>query len=107
MSPLENTFRSVQAASRKLPLLSEQKVNDALLMLADAAVDDIPSILEANRKDLDRMPESDPRYDRLKLTEQRVRDIAADIRNVAVLPSPLGIVLEEKKLKSGLHLRKI
>lgn len=107
MSTLENTFRSVQAASRKLSLLSEQQINETLLMLADAAVDDIPSILEANRKDLDRMPESDPRYDRLKLTEQRVRDIAADIRNVTALPSPLGIVLEEKKMKSGLDLRKI
>lgn len=107
MSSLENTFRSVQAASRKLSLLAEQRINDALLMLADAAVNDIPSILEANKKDLDRMPESDPRYDRLKLTEQRVRDIAADIRNVAALPSPLGIVLEEKKVKSGLQLRKI
>lgn len=104
---LENTFRSVQAASRKLSLLSEQKINDALLKLADAAVDDIPAILEANRKDLDRMPESDPRYDRLKLTGQRVRDIADDIRNVAALPSPLGIPLEERKLKSGLDLRKV
>lgn len=104
---LENTFRSVQAASRKLSLLSEQKINDALLKLADAAVNDIPAILEANRKDLDRMAESDPRYDRLKLTGERVRDIADDIRNVAALPSPLGIPLEERKLKSGLDLRKI
>jgi len=107
MSTLEGTFKSVQAASRKLPLLSGQKINDALLMLADAAVNDIPAILDANKKDLDRMPESDPRYDRLKLTEQRIRDIAADIRNVATLPSPLGIVLEEKRVKSGLDLRKI
>jgi glutamate-5-semialdehyde dehydrogenase len=107
MSLLENTFRSVQAASRKLSLLSGEKINDALLALARAAENDMPSILEANRKDLDRMPVSDPRYDRLKLTEQRVRNIAADIRNVASLPSPLGIVLEEKKVKSGLDLRKI
>ena len=107
MKNLEHTFRSVQAASRKLSLLPEQKINEVLLTLADAAVDDIPSILEANKKDLDRMPESDPRYDRLKLTEQRIRDIAADMRNVATLPFPLGIILEERKLKSGLALRKI
>lgn len=107
MSTLENTFRSVQAASRKLSLLTEQKISDALLALADAAEKDISSILEANKKDLDRMPESDPKYDRLKLTEQRIRDIAADIRNVAALPSPLGITLEERKVKSGLRLRKI
>lgn len=107
MSTLENTFRAVQAASRKLSLISAEKINSTLLALADAAVADIPSILAANRKDLDRMPESDPRHDRLKLTEQRIRDIAADIRSVAALPSPLGILLEEKKVKSGLDLRKI
>jgi glutamate-5-semialdehyde dehydrogenase len=104
---LENTFRSVQAASRKLSLVSDQKINEALLLLADATLNDIPGILEANKKDLGRMPESDPRYDRLKLTARRMHDIAADIRNVAGLPSPLGIILEEKKVKSGLDLRKI
>lgn len=107
MSLLENTFRSVQAASRKMPLLSEQAINSALLGLADAAEAGIPSILEANRTDLARMPESDPKYDRLKLTDQRIRDIAADIRKVAALPSPLGIVLEERNVSSGLDLKKI
>lgn len=107
MSDLEKTFQAVQAASRKLSVVSAQKINDALLALADAAVNDTASILEANQKDLDRMPQSDPRYDRLKLTDQRIRDIAADIRNVAALPSPVGLVLEEKRLKSGLDLQKI
>lgn len=107
MSALETTFRAVKIASRKLSLLPAEKINTTLLALADATVADIPSILEANKRDLDRMPESDPRYDRLKLTDQRIRDIAADIRNVASLPSPLGIVLEERKVKSGLELRKV
>lgn len=107
MNNLENTFRSVQAASRKLSLLSREKINEVLLALADAAVNDIPGILEANAKDLARMPESDPKYDRLKLTDQRIRDIASDIQNVATLPSPLGIILEERRVKSGLDLRKV
>ncbi len=107
MSELENTFKEVRAASRKMSLLSDERINSALLLLADAAVNDIPGILEANKKDLERMPVSDPRYDRLKLTDQRIRDIAADIRNVAALPSPLGIILEERSVKSGLDLRKI
>lgn len=107
MSGLENTFKEVRSASRKMSLLSDERINSALLLLADAAVNDIPGILEANKKDLERMPVSDPRYDRLKLTDQRIRDIAADIRNVAALPSPLGIILEERSVKSGLDLRKI
>ncbi len=107
MKPLENTFRAVQTASRKLSLVPQEKISDALRRIADAAVADTAAILEANEKDLKRMPVSDPRYDRLKLTEQRIRDIAADMRNVADLPSPLGVVLEERKLKSGLDLRKV
>src|SRR5687768_772852 len=107
MSLLENTFRSVQTASRKLSLLPEQKITDTLLALANAADNDIPFILEANKKDLDRMPSSDPKYDRLKLTEQRIIDIAKDLRNVASLPSPLNLTLETKELPNGLNVKKI
>lgn len=107
MSSLNHIFSTVQAASRKLSLVSDEKIADTLLALADAVVEDIPAILESNKLDLDRMPTTDPRYDRLKLTDQRVRDIAADIRNVASLPSPLGIVLEDRTVPSGLHLKKI
>jgi glutamate-5-semialdehyde dehydrogenase len=104
---LENIFKSVQQASRKLPLLSDQKVNDILNSLADHAEKNCQKIINENGKDLDRMPESDPKYDRLKLTEQRIKDIAEDLRNVSKLPTPLGVVLEDRTLKSGLSLQKI
>ena len=41
------------------------------------------------------MDKNDPKYDRLKLTKERLKGIAADTRNVATLPSPLGKVLKE------------
>lgn len=104
---LENTFKSVQEASRKLSLLGEEKVNQLLIALADKAEKSAAKIIDENKKDLERMPESDPKYDRLKLTDQRIKDIAADLRNVAKLPSPLGIILEQRQLKSGLSLQKI
>jgi glutamate-5-semialdehyde dehydrogenase len=104
---LENTFKSVQQASRKLALLKEEKINRVLRSLADKAEKKISSIIEENQKDLDRMPQSDPKYDRLKLTDQRIRDIANDLRNVSNLPSPLGITLESRNLPSGLHLEKV
>jgi glutamate-5-semialdehyde dehydrogenase len=104
---LESIFKSVQSASRKLALMKEEKVNEILNELATRAVQDIPGILEANEKDLARMPKTDPKYDRLKLTDQRIRDIANDVRNIATLPSPLGITLENRTVKSGLALRKI
>jgi glutamate-5-semialdehyde dehydrogenase len=104
---LENTFKAVQEASRKLALIREEKVNDVLISVAEAAEKNITSILTENKKDLDRMPETDPKYDRLKLTEQRIKDIANDLRSVAKLPSPLGLSLEKRDLKSGLSLEKI
>ena len=104
---LENVFKSVRDASRKLPLLSEAETNRILLSLADKAVEMIPAIIRENGKDLARMPETDPKYDRLKLTEDRIRDIAKDLRNVSQLSSPLGITLENKTLENGLHLEKV
>jgi glutamate-5-semialdehyde dehydrogenase len=104
---LENTFKAVQEASRKLALIREEKINEVLISLADVAEKNIASILAENKKDLDRMPETDPKYDRLKLTEQRIKDIANDLRSVAKLPSPLGLSLEKRDLKSGLSLEKI
>ncbi len=100
-------FQSVVAASRKLALADEQTINTLLVRLADVAIDLSQTILDANRKDLDRMPESDPKYDRLKLTEQRIADIAGDLRKVAALPSPLGTILEQRSLANGLELKKI
>jgi len=104
---LESTFIRVKEASRKIGLLSEEKVNQLLNALAIRAEQNMATILEENKKDLDRMAVSDPKYDRLKLTEQRIQDIANDIRKVAGLPSPLGITLEKKELSNGLRLEKI
>jgi glutamate-5-semialdehyde dehydrogenase len=104
---ISDTFLNVQKASRSLGLLATEKVNAVLLDLADEAVNQIPVLLVENQKDLDRMSPEDPKFDRLKLSEKRIQDIAADIRNVAALPSPLGKLLLEKKLENGLKIRKV
>jgi glutamate-5-semialdehyde dehydrogenase len=104
---LESIFKSVQEASRKLTQVKDEKVNQILTALADKTEKDTGKIIAENRKDLERMPENDPKYDRLKLTEQRIREIANDLRNVATLPSPLHLNLEQRTLKSGLLLEKI
>lgn len=104
---LENLFKSVQKASRSLAVMSNEKVNQILLDLADLAEQEIPFLLEENEKDLVRMEKSNPKYDRLMLTDQRIKDIASDIRNVASLDSPVGKILSEKKIDNGLNISKI
>lgn len=104
---LNETFTAVQAASRKLALMSDESINHTLDAVADAILALSPFILAENRKDLARMNQDNPKYDRLKLTSERLKDIAADMRNVASLPSPLGQVLKETIRPNGIKLTKI
>lgn len=104
---LNETFAAVRTASRQLALLGDEKINQILCAVADAIPASTPLILAENEKDLLRMDGNDPKYDRLKLTAERLESIAADIRNVATLPSPLGRVLKESTRPNGLKLTKI
>ncbi len=107
MEEYNTLFRSVRLASRKLSLVKEETVNRVLVRLAEKAMEQAGFILEENRKDLERMDQNDPRYDRLMLTPERIAAIASDIRSVAALPSPLGKVLSETVRPNGMRLTKI
>jgi glutamate-5-semialdehyde dehydrogenase len=104
---LEETFKRVKQASKTLALLTDQQRNDVLNAVADAIIDNKARILEANAQDLAKMDKSNPLYDRLQLTEKRLQDIAADMRNVATLPSPLGHITKQKTLPNGLRLCRV
>ncbi|MCD8184427.1 MAG: glutamate-5-semialdehyde dehydrogenase [Bacteroides sp.] len=104
---LNKTFADVQDASRKLLSLSDEKINEILLAVADAAEKKADFILAENRKDLEHMDSANSKYDRLKLTEDRLKGIAADIRKVAQLPSPLGRILKQGVMPNGLKIKRI
>lgn len=107
MMNLENTFSEVRSASRELALLSGEKINEILMAVADAAISETSYILAENEKDLVKMNQADPKYDRLKLTSERLKGIALDTRNVVGLSSPVGRILKDVTRPNGLHLRKI
>ncbi len=107
MIHLNETFTAVQSAGRELAIISDERINEILNAVADAAIAEAAYILSENKKDLARMSPDNPKYDRLKLTEDRLRNIAADTRNVATLPSPLGKVLKESTRPNGMKLTKI
>lgn len=99
-------FEKVKAAARTMSSIDSAKSTAILKSLSKALLEETDNILEANKLDLARMEESNPRYDRLKLTAQRLEDISADLINVAELPSPIGDILEEKTLPNGLKVQK-
>jgi glutamate-5-semialdehyde dehydrogenase len=104
---LKETFESVKRASKTLALLSDEQRNEILLAVADAIICQQERILKANGEDLAKMDPSSPLYDRLQLTETRLEGIAADMRNVATLPSPLGHITKQKTLPNGLRLCRV
>lgn len=94
-------------ASRSLSINEFEAINEVLLLVAEEAVLKAEHIIAENRKDLALMSESDPRYDRLLLTRGRIEGIASDIRNVSLLPGPLGKVLSEARRPNGFMISRI
>ena len=105
--PLTETFQRVKQASRRLALMTDEQRNQILLAVADAILTRQAELLAANSQDLAKMSKENPLYDRLQLTPERLEAIAADIRNVASLPSPLGHITNERTLPNGLQLHRI
>ncbi|GAB1451059.1 glutamate-5-semialdehyde dehydrogenase [Draconibacterium sp.] len=103
LQQLQNTLE----ASRRLNMVENETVKNVLLELAKQARANIDFILTENKKDLERMDSADPKFDRLKLTKERIEGIASDIENVANLPSPVGKVLKEELRPNGLKITKI
>ncbi|MBO4811957.1 MAG: glutamate-5-semialdehyde dehydrogenase [Prevotella sp.] len=102
-----DTFQRVKDASRALALLSDQQRSEVLLAVADTIINNKERILAANAKDLAKMERENPLYDRLLLSEQRLEGIAADMRHVASLPTPLGHLSKQTTLPNGLRLRRV
>lgn len=104
---LEQGLINSREASRQLAQCDDAKIRLVLEVLAERTIAAEADILKANLSDLSRMPESDPKYDRLLLNSERLADIAHDLRCVAALPSPVGKILEQRQLDNGLELKKV
>ncbi|WP_347838796.1 glutamate-5-semialdehyde dehydrogenase [uncultured Draconibacterium sp.] len=104
---IKEQLQKTLEASRKLNLVEESTVSNLLLELAKQARENSAFILTENQKDLERMDPEDPKFDRLKLTEERIESIASDMENVAKLDSPVGKVLKESVRENGLRIKKV
>ncbi len=107
MSEISTRLQQLKNDYPSLLNLTEQQRNQVLLDLATRIEQQAQEIINANALDLAKMSINDPKYDRLKLTSARINAIAADVRQVASLTTPLGIILEQRTLANGLDLQKI
>jgi glutamate-5-semialdehyde dehydrogenase len=104
---LDNSLEKTRDAARELARCDDTAIRAVLHSLAASTMAASEEILQANRSDLSRMSQSDPKYDRLLLNPERLQAICNDLRFVADLPSPVGEVLQHQRLDNGLDLSKV
>lgn len=102
-------LKRTKAASKQLALFSGEQRNQALEKIAVGLEEGVARILQANEKDVERARGviSEVMIDRLKLTENRILDMAKGVREVAALPDPLARTLETVVRPNGLKIEKV
>lgn len=106
MEDYQHLFQAAYDARISMNMLNEATINKILEAVANEAETKMYHIISENQKDLQRMEKTNPMYDRLLLTEERIKGIANDIRNVAKLPSPIGRILKQSVHENGMRLHK-
>ncbi len=99
-----------KAAAAELAHANAERKHAALISAADAVWSARETILEANAKDLAAADEkglSGAMLDRLTLDEDRVRAIVDSLRAIAEQADPVGEVLTEWDMASGLHIKRV
>lgn len=107
MYDLVSVGKAAKAASYKLMNIDSEMKSKALLAIADELVKNSAEILKENAKDLDALLKNTEKsgfYDRLKLTEERIQQIAEGVRQVDNLPDPVGEITEMVKRPNGLMI---
>ena len=100
-------FQAAKRAVADLAAADDAKVSDMLRTLADETDKRQTVLLDANKADLEKMDKDNPMYDRLRLDGRRLDGIAADMRNVAGLQSPVGRILSETVRPNGMKICKV
>ena len=105
----EEIAKNSKIASLKMADLTTEIKNKALLNIALELEKHCNEIFEANKTDLEQAKEivSTSVYNRLKLDENKMRDMIQGIRDVVNLPEPIGKTLLARQLDEGLNLYKI
>lgn len=107
MMDIKQILRQAAGAAPRAASLEEEQIGAILRSVSDEVERQIPFILRENQRDLERMDPANPKYDRLKLTAERIDGMVADLRKVIELPSPVGEVLWETTRPNGMYIRRV
>ena len=107
---LEKLLARSRDSFKELKKTDIQKRNDALLAIVEALETKTAIILDANIKDVINARATGMNsslLDRLSLSENRIMDMAQNVRKIIELPDPIGNVLETTQLEYGTKIEKV
>ena len=106
---MTDMLKAAKAAKTQVAGLTGAQKNAALEAMADALLANEEKILAANALDLSRAKDtvSSVMLDRLMLNSGRIAAMARGIREVAALPDPVGLLLDEHTRADGLRIQKV
>jgi glutamate-5-semialdehyde dehydrogenase len=107
MKTIQILLEKASLATASIRGLGDDKKKLILKELAAHLKDNAASIIRENKKDLDKLLDSDPKKDRLLLSEMRILDLAQSVEDIAELPDPGNHILSEKVLDNGLSVQKV
>lgn len=103
---LQTSLQNLKNSQIELAQLSPETINQVLEILAKNLVKNTDLILEKNILDLEKMDINDPKYDRLKLTSERIKDMSEGLLKLVNLKSPVNNIIEEKTLQNDLKVER-
>ncbi len=109
-SLVEARARAARQAAGSLALCPTRTRNEAILQMARGLEEKAAALLEANRADVERARGAGHArafLDRLTLTEPRIEEMAAGLRQIAALPDPVGAVVETWRRPNGLEISRV
>jgi glutamate-5-semialdehyde dehydrogenase len=109
-STVSETCKAARVASRQLAPKSTIEKDRALAALSGLLRTSASALLEANREDLvaaEARGVGPALLDRLALDETRIEAMARSVEEIAALPDPVGVVVEDRRRPSGLRVRRV
>ena len=100
-------FERAKESSRQLINISDEQINRVLLDLATRVLEESTVLMDANTLDLNLIEQSDPMYERVIISEDKIKHIAESLTQVSQLESPLHRKVDQKMLSNGLYLEKV
>ena len=107
MESIQPVLAAISMASIEVRRLSLEQKKNILFRLSQLLIANQEIIIQENKKDLDKMDDSNPKKDRLLLNESRIKDLADSLHDIVKLEDPAGKVLIDNHAENGLHIQKI